>query len=91
MHEFTISDFQAKNQTNLTLDETREGLHLKDDVAFALLTTISPHMVAMFNKIDNLPRLDAILNGEPIGLGNRASRQRGINIPGINDRRDNRL
>jgi hypothetical protein len=36
---------------------------LKDDVTFALLTVIFPHMVVMFNKINNLPRLEAILNG----------------------------
>jgi hypothetical protein len=53
---------------------------LKDDVAFALLITISPHTIVMFNKIDNLAGLDAILNGEPIGLGNHASQQHGNNI-----------
>jgi hypothetical protein len=41
----------------LTLEEISERPHLKDDVAFALLTTISPHMIAMFNEIDNLARL----------------------------------
>jgi hypothetical protein len=53
---------------------------LKDDVTFTLLITIFPHIVTMFNEIDNLPGLDTILNGEPIGLGNYASQQRGINI-----------
>jgi len=43
---------------------------LKDDVAFTLLTTIYLHMIATFNEIDNIFVLDAILNGEPIGLGN---------------------
>jgi len=41
----TPSNFQPKNQANLTLEENNEGPHLKDDVAFALLTIISPHMV----------------------------------------------
>jgi hypothetical protein len=40
---------------------------LKDDVAFALLTTIFPHMVAMFNEINKLHGLDPILNGDPLG------------------------
>jgi hypothetical protein len=55
------------------LEETSKGLHLKDDVAFALLIAISPHMVAMLNEISNLLGLDTILNGEPIGLGNCVS------------------
>jgi hypothetical protein len=37
-------------------------------------------MVVMVNEIDNLLRLDTILNGEPIGQGNHASRQHCINI-----------
>jgi hypothetical protein len=52
--------FQAKNQANLTLEETNERSHFKDDVALALLTSISPHMVVMFNKINNLLGLDVI-------------------------------
>jgi hypothetical protein len=36
------------------LEETSERPDLKDDVAFALSTTISPHMIVMFNEIDNL-------------------------------------
>jgi hypothetical protein len=55
------------------LEETKKRSHLKNDVAFALLIAISPHTIAMFNKIDNLPGLGAILNGEPIGFGNCAS------------------
>jgi len=58
---------------NLTLEEISERLHLKDDGAFALLIAISPHIVMMLNEIDILLRLDAILNGKPIGLGNCAS------------------
>jgi hypothetical protein len=87
---FTISDFQTENQVNLTLEETNERSHLKDDVALGLLSAISPHTIAMFNKIDNLPRLDAILNGEPIGFGNCASQQHGINIGESNSRGHNR-
>jgi hypothetical protein len=49
----------------LILEETSEGPHLKDDVAFALLTAIFLHTIVMFNELDNLPRLDAILNGKP--------------------------
>jgi len=30
-------------------------------------------MVTMLDELDNLPGLDAILNGKPIGLKNRAS------------------
>ncbi len=70
---FTISDFQAKDQANLTLEEINERWCLKDNVTFALLIAISLHTVIMFNKIDNLFGLNTILNGEPIGLGNRAS------------------
>ncbi len=73
------------------MEETSKGLHLKDDVAFALLIAISPHMVAMLNEISNLLGLDTILNGEPIGLGNCVSWQRGINIEESSNRRDNRL
>jgi hypothetical protein len=69
----TISDRQVEEQINLTLEETNKGPHSKDDATFALLIAISPHTVTMFNEIDNLPRLDVILNGEPIGLGNHVS------------------
>ncbi len=77
---FAISNLQAKDQANLTLEEINKGPRLKDDVAFVLLIVIFPHMVTMFNKIDNLLGLDAILNGESTGLGNHASQQHGINI-----------
>jgi hypothetical protein len=33
---FTINNLQVENQANVTLEETSEGPHLKDDVAFAL-------------------------------------------------------
>jgi hypothetical protein len=58
---------------NLTLEEISERPSLKDDDVFALLTTISPHTVMMLNDIDILFRLDVILNGKSIGLGNLAS------------------
>ncbi len=47
-------------------------------------------MVAMFNEIDNLPRLDKILNRKPIGLGNCVSQQRGIIIGESSSRGDNK-
>ncbi len=77
---FTISNFQLEDQANLTLEKTSERTHLKDDVAFALLIAITPHTITMFNEINNPPKLDAILNGKPIGLGNCVSWQHGSNI-----------
>jgi hypothetical protein len=65
---FTISDLQIEDQANLTLKEISKGPCLKYDVAFALLTLISPHTIAMLNEIDNFLGLDIILNGELIGL-----------------------
>jgi hypothetical protein len=41
----------------------------------------------MLNKIDNLLGLNAILNGEPIGLRNHASQQHRINIGENNSRK----
>jgi len=67
---FNPIDLQPKNQTNLTLEETSETLHLKYEVAFALLIVVFPRMLIMFNELDNLLRLDTILNGKPIGLRN---------------------
>jgi hypothetical protein len=58
---------------NILQGETNKGSLLKDDGAFALLTIIFPHTAAMFNEKKNLLGLDTILNGEPIGLGNRSS------------------
>jgi len=77
---FTISNFQAVDQANLTLEETSKRPCSKDDATFALLTTISFHTITVFNEINNFPRLDAMLNGEPIGLGNCVSQQHGSNI-----------
>ncbi len=85
-----INNFQLEDQTNLTLEETSKGLRLKDDVVFALLITISLHMIIMFNEISNLLGLDIILNGKPIGLGNCANRQCGSIIGESSSRRDNR-
>ncbi len=65
-------------------------MRLKDDVAFALLVVIFPHMVAMLNEINNLLGLDATLNGEPIKLGNRTSWQCHINIGENSNRGNNR-
>jgi len=62
---FTISTLQIEDQAILTLEETSEGPCLKNDVVFALLITIFPHTVTMFNEIGNLIGLDVILNGEP--------------------------
>jgi hypothetical protein len=67
---FTPSDFQSKDQANLTLEEINEGPRLKDDVAFTLLIMIFPHMVVMFNDLDNPLGLNLILNGKLVGLGN---------------------
>ncbi len=61
------NQYSAWNQANLTLEETSEGSHLKDDVVFALLIVISLHTVAMLNGLDNFPGLDAILNWKPLG------------------------
>jgi len=75
----------------LTLEETCEGLCLKDDATFALLTTIFPHTVAMLSEINNLLGLNAILNGEPIGLRNHTSKQHCINIGESSSKGDNKL
>jgi hypothetical protein len=64
---------------------------LKDDATFALFIAIFPHMVTMFNKIDNILTFDTILNGEPIGLRNHDNPQNGINIAENNNRGDNKL
>jgi hypothetical protein len=87
----TISNRQVEDQTNLTLEETNKGPHSKDDVTFALLTAISPLVVAMFNEINNLLGLDVILNGEPIGLRNHVSQQGGNNIGESSNTINNRL
>jgi hypothetical protein len=50
------------------INETNDGKCLKNDASFALLTKVSPHMVIMFDEINNLVRLNAILQGTPIGL-----------------------
>ncbi len=86
---FTISDLQAKDQANLTLEETNEGSHFKDDVIFVLLIVISPHTIIMLNEIDNLLGLDAILNGKPIRLRILASQQHGSKSGESSGRGDN--
>jgi hypothetical protein len=64
---FTPSDLQSKDQTNLTLEEINEGPRLKDDVAFTLLIMIFPHMVIIFNDLDNPLGLNLILNASLLG------------------------
>jgi hypothetical protein len=59
-------------------------------VAFTLLIVASPHMVTMLNELNNLPRLDVILNGKPIGLKNCVSWQHDGNIGKISSRGGNR-
>jgi len=72
--KFTPNNLQPEDQANLTLEETNEWPHLNlDDVTFTLLIVISPHIVVMLDELDNLLRFDTILNGKPIGLGNRAN------------------
>jgi len=73
------------------LEVTNERLHLKDGATFALLISISPHTIIMLNEINNFFGLNAILNGEPIGLGNHVSQQCGYNIRENSNRGDNRL
>jgi hypothetical protein len=55
------------------LEEINERPCLKDDVTFALLIAIFPHIVTMFNELVNFLGLDVILNGKPIGLENHGS------------------
>ncbi len=62
---FNLSDFELEDQENLMLEEIGEGPSLKDDATFVLLT-----MVTMFNELDKFFGLDAILNGNLVGLGN---------------------
>jgi hypothetical protein len=67
-----------------------DGLHLKDDTTFALLTMVSPHMVTMFNELDNLFGLDIILNGKSIGLKNHVSQLCDTNVEENSSRKSNR-
>jgi hypothetical protein len=67
---FNPNNFQTKNQADFIVEETNKGLHLKDDVAFTLLIVVCLHIIAMFNELDNLPRLEMIFNRKPIGLRN---------------------
>ncbi len=72
------------------MEKTIERSHLKDDATFALLTIVFPHTIAMLNKLDNLPRLDAIWMGNPFVLKICASWQHGSNIGDSNSRGNNR-
>jgi hypothetical protein len=67
---FTPSDLQSKDQANMTLEEINKGPRSKDDVTFTLLIMIFPHMVIMFNDLENPLGLNLILNGKLVGLGN---------------------
>jgi hypothetical protein len=51
----------------------------EENGALTLLTSIF-QTFTMFNKINNLLGLNAILNGEPIGVKNHVRQQCGINI-----------
>jgi hypothetical protein len=63
---------------------------LKNDDAFALLTTIFPHTIAMFNEIYHFLGLYVILNAKIIGLGNCANQYNGNNIGESSSIGDNR-
>ncbi len=62
------------------MGDSNQGPHLKYDLAFALLTIMSPHNITMFYELNNLPKLDTILNEKPFGLRNFVSRQHVNNI-----------
>ncbi len=77
----------------MTLEETSEGLCLKDDVDFALLITIYPHTVVMLNELNNLSSLDELNNLmglEAHWIKIRASRQHGSIIGESNIKGGNR-
>jgi hypothetical protein len=66
---------------------------LKDDVDFALLTTIYPHTVAMFNELNNLLGLDELnnlLGSEAHWIKIHANQQHGSIIGESNNRGGNR-
>jgi hypothetical protein len=65
-------------------------LHLKDDVAFSLFITIYPQMVTMFDELDNLLKLDTILNGKLVGLKNHVDHQHNNNIENNNNNKRNK-
>ncbi len=73
------------------MEDTSQWPHLKYDLAFALLTAMSPHKIAMFYELNIFFRLDTILNGKPFGLRNCVSQQHANNIGENNNRRNNRL
>jgi len=49
-------DLDGEIPWNLMINETNDGQCLKNDTSFALLAKVSPHMVIMFNEINNLAR-----------------------------------
>ncbi len=68
-------DLDGEIPWNFMINETNDGKCLKNDASFALLTKVSPHMVIMFDEINNLVRLNAILQGTPIGLWGQSRSQ----------------
>jgi hypothetical protein len=81
-----ISNYADQNK----VCKNQSGILWRCYVAFAFLIVVSPRMVTMLDELYYLPRLDAILNGKPIGLRNRASWQRDGNIGESSIRRGNR-
>ncbi len=53
---FNLTDLDGEIPWNLMINETNDGQCLKNDTSFALLAKVSPHMVIMFNEINNLAR-----------------------------------
>jgi len=53
---FNLTDLDGEIPWNLMINETNNGQCLKNDTSFALLAKVSPHMVIMFNEINNLAR-----------------------------------
>jgi hypothetical protein len=65
---FNLVDLDGEIPKNLMINETNDGQCLKNDTSFAFLVKVCPHMVIMFDEINNLVRLNVILQGTPIGL-----------------------
>jgi hypothetical protein len=65
---FNLANLDGEIPQNLMINETNNKQCLKNDASFALLAKASPRMVIMFDEINNLVRLNAILQGTPIGL-----------------------
>jgi hypothetical protein len=87
---FTLNNFHLEDQANLTLEEINERPCLKDDVTFALLIIVSPHTFVLLDELDDLPRLDVILNEKDVGLRNHPNQEHGSNIGGSGSKGGNR-